>query len=210
MLFIDILGLIGTAAFAISGVFVGIKSRLDLFGVFMLAVFTASGGGLLRDIILKKGMPVLFTDSRYLLTVFFSTVLACLLYRFLTRIQLLIQVFDALGLGVFTVLAAYECINLKVPLIGIIFISVLTGVGGGIIRDILVNNVPMVFKSEIYALASIIGAFSLYFLHKSTDYAFGMYVSIILVFAVRMTAVYFNLNLPVLNPGTSRQDASMK
>ncbi len=206
MLFIDILGLIGTAAFAVSGVLVGIKSRLDLFGVFVLAVFTASGGGLLRDIILKKGMPVLFTDSRYLITIFLSTVLACSLFRFLTKIHLFIQVFDALGLGVFTVLAAFECISLKVPLIGIIFISVLTGIGGGIIRDILVNNVPMVFKSEIYALASIIGAFAFYFLYKNIDLAVSMYVCILLVFAVRITAVYFNLNLPVLSPDAPRQD----
>jgi len=210
MLFIDILGLIGTAAFAVSGVLVGIKSRLDLFGVFVLAVFTASGGGLLRDIILKKGMPVLFTDSRYLITVFLSTVLACFLFRFLTKIHLFIQVFDALGLGVFTVLAAFECINLKVPLIGIIFISVLTGIGGCIIRDILVNNVPMVFKSEIYALASIVGAFAFYFLYKNIDLAVSMYVCILLVFAVRITAVYFNLNLPVLSPGASRQDTPVE
>ncbi len=198
MIFIDILDIAGTAAFAISGILMGIKKKLDFFGIFVLGVFTACGGGLFRDVILNRGMPVLFTNSKYIITIVFSTILTCLLYKFITRITVFIQIFDALGLGTFTVLTAYQCILLKVPLTGIIFISVLTGVGGGIIRDILVNEVPLIFKGEIYALASIIGAFSFYILYNRLDSVINSYLCILIVFTVRSLSMYFNINLPVL------------
>ncbi|HEY9060023.1 MAG TPA: trimeric intracellular cation channel family protein [Pseudobacteroides sp.] len=198
MVFIDIMDIAGTAAFAISGILMGIKSKLDFFGLFVLGVFTACGGGLIRDVILNRGMPVLFTDSKYMTTIVISTILTCLLYRFITRLSTFIQIFDALGLGTFTILTAYQCILLKVPLIGIIFISVLTGVGGGIVRDIMVNEVPLIFRGEIYALASIIGAFSFYILYNNLDSIINLYLCILIVFAVRIISMYFNINLPVL------------
>ncbi|MDP4180710.1 MAG: trimeric intracellular cation channel family protein [Bacillota bacterium] len=204
MIFIDLLNITGTAAFAISGVLLGIKNKLDIFGLFVLAFFTACGGGLIRDVILKKDMPVLFTDSKYVITILISTILTCLLYRFISKITILIQIFDALGLGTFTVLTAYQCILMRVPLTGIIFLSVLTGVGGGIIRDILVNEVPLIFRGEIYALASIIGAFSFYFLYNKLDNIISLYFCILIVFIVRSISMYFNINLPVVKPGNKK------
>jgi uncharacterized membrane protein YeiH len=198
MIFIDIMDIAGTAAFAISGILMGIKSKLDFFGLFVLGVFTACGGGLIRDVLLNRGMPVLFTNSKYMTTIVISTILTCFLYKFITRISVFIQIFDALGLGTFTVLTAYQCTLLKVPLIGIIFTSVLTGVGGGIIRDIMVNEVPLIFRGEIYAIASIAGAFSFYILYNSLDSILNLYLCILIVFAVRIVSMYFNINLPVL------------
>lgn len=198
MIFIDIMDIAGTAAFAISGILMGIKNKLDFFGLFVLGVFTACGGGLIRDVILNRGMPVLFTNTTYMTTIVISTIFTCLLYKYITRISVFIQIFDALGLGTFTVLTAYQCILLNVPFTGIIFISVLTGVGGGIIRDMLVNEVPLIFRGEIYALASIIGAFSFYILYNRLDSVINIYLCILIVFAVRSISMYFNINLPVL------------
>jgi uncharacterized membrane protein YeiH len=87
---------------------------------------------------------------------------------------------------------------MDMPLIGIVFIAALTGIGGGVLRDILVNDVPLVFKSEIYALASIIGAFCFYFLNNYIDVNLNIYICVTIIFAIRVVAIYFNLNLPRL------------
>lgn len=198
MALVDIMGIIGTAAFAVSGVLVGIKNRLDLFGVFVLAILTASGGGLIRDVIIGDGLPAFFTQPRYLITILVTTIITFLVFKYIRRLLFIIKVFDAVGLGVFTILAAYKCVSLQMPLIGIVFIAVLTGIGGGILRDILVNDVPLVFRSEIYALACIIGSLCFYILRKSIDVNLNIYICVSIIFIIRMAAIHFNLNLPVL------------
>lgn len=203
MFLVEIMDLIGTAAFAVSGVLVGIRNKLDLFGIFVLATITASGGGLIRDVIIKKGLPVFFTEPKYLITIVISTIIACVIvhfaYNFLNKIQTLIQIFDAIGLGVFTVLATYGSILAGVPIIGIVFTAVLTGVGGGVMRDIMANDVPLVFRSEIYALASIIGSLAFYFLYGVLDVTVNVYLCIFVVFAIRMVSMHFKLNLPIIS-----------
>jgi uncharacterized membrane protein YeiH len=198
MLLINIMGIIGTSAFAVSGVLVGIKNKLDLFGVLVLAILTASGGGLIRDVIIGEAIPVFFTESKYLITIIITVILTCLVYKFIKKLMIIIKVFDAIGLGVFTIIAAYKCISIGMPLIGIIFIAALTGIGGGVLRDILVNDVPLVFKSEIYALAAIIGTFIFYFLYNYLDDNLNVYICVTIIFIIRVVAIYFNLNLPRL------------
>ena len=198
MLLLNILGIIGTAAFAISGVLVGIKNKLDLFGVFVLAILTASGGGLIRDVIIGKEIPVFFTEPEYIVTIIITVIITCLVFKFIKKLMIIIKVFDAVGLGVFTIIATYKCIIIGMPLIGIIFIAALTGIGGGVVRDILVNDVPLVFKSEIYALAAIIGAFCFYFLYGRIDVNLNVYICVTIIFMIRILAIYYNLNLPRL------------
>ncbi|MCX7745762.1 MAG: trimeric intracellular cation channel family protein [Clostridia bacterium] len=198
MLFIDILDIIGTSAFAISGALTGIKYRFDLFGILMLAIFTASGGGFIRDVIISKELPVFFTNPRYFLIILVSTILTCFALPFLNKLISLIKLFDAAGLGVFTVLSAYKCILLDVPVIGVIFISLITGIGGGIIRDIMVNDIPLIFRREIYALAAISGTLCFYILFKWIDVNINLYISILLVFLIRIVSIYFNWNLPTI------------
>jgi len=214
MFFIEIMDLIGTAAFAISGVLVGIRNKLDLFGIYVLATITASGGGLIRDIILNKNLPVFFTQPKYLITITLVTVATCIIahfaYSFLDKMQMLIKIFDAIGLGVFTVLAAYGSIQADVPFIGVIFTAILTGVGGGVVRDMMANEVPLIFKSEIYALASFIGALIFYMLYGVLGVTVNTYLCIFIIFAVRMVSIYFKLNLPVVrvNNGTLGESES--
>lgn len=198
MLFINVMDLIGTVAFAVSGVLVGVKNRLDLFGLLVLAIITASGGGLIRDVIISKDLPIFFTQPRYLITIILSTVATCVAFKFIKRMMFLIKVFDAIGLGAFTIITAYKAMQLDIPLIGIIFVAVLTGVGGGILRDIMVNDVPLVFKSEIYAMASIAGALIFYFLYQLVEVNLNIYLCIVIIFLIRMVSIHFNLNLPVI------------
>lgn len=202
MFFIEIMDLIGTAAFAISGVLVGIRNKLDLFGIYVLATITASGGGLIRDIIIKRGLPVFFTQPKYLITITLATVITCttahFAYNFLNKMQMLIKIFDAIGLGVFTVLAAYGSILADIPFIGVIFTAILTGVGGGVMRDIMANEVPLIFKSEIYALASFIGALAFYMLYGVLGVTVNAYLCIFIIFIVRMVSIHFKLNLPIV------------
>lgn len=195
---VDFFDIVGTAAFAISGVLVGVKNKLDLFGLVMLSIITASGGGLIRDVIISNELPVFFTQPRYLMIALISTVVCIFALKYIRRLVFLIQVFDAIGLGVFTVLAAYKGIKYEIPLIGIIFIACLTGIGGGIVRDILVNEVPMVFRSEIYALASIGGAVMFYILYRYINVNLDIYICIVVVFLVRILSIHFNWNLPVI------------
>lgn len=199
MLVIEVLEIVGTVAFAISGVLAGIKNKLDWFGIFVLATITASGGGLIRDVIIGKGMPVFFTEPKYLVTIVISIAVGLFSCYFLSKAFMFIQIFDAVGLGVFTVLAAYKCIQLNMPAIGVIFMATITGVGGGILRDLLVSSVPTVLKSEIYALASIVGALCFYFLYSITGTAFNIYFCICIVVAIRMLSLHFKLNLPTIN-----------
>lgn len=202
MLLIDILAVIGTAAFAISGALTGIKSKLDLFGVVILAIITASGGGIIRDVILGREWPVLFTDGKYLITIVASSLITCLVaytaFYILNKIMYLVMVFDAIGLGVFTALSAYKCLQVGMPPIGIIFVAVLTGIGGGIMRDILANDVPLVLKSEIYALAAVLGAACFIVLYDMLDLTLNLYLCTTVVFVIRIISVYFNINLPVV------------
>ncbi len=199
MIFIEIMGLIGTGAFAVSGVLVGMKNKLDLFGLFVLAVITASGGGLIRDVIISDDMPVFFTNPQYLITIVIAMIITCLTVKYINRMLYIIKFFDAVGLGVFTIIATYRCMLLNMPFIGVMFIACLTGIGGGIVRDILVNDVPLVFKSEIYALASMIGAMVFYFLYNIVEPSLNVYICVFIVFIIRMAAVHYNIKLPVIN-----------
>lgn len=195
---INMMDLVGTMAFAVSGVLAGVKNKLDLFGILFLATVTASGGGLIRDVILREGLPVFFTDSKYIIVIILSTAITCITFKNIRRILFVIKVFDAIGLGVFTVLTAYTAQQANIPLIGIIFVAAITGVGGGILRDILVSEVPLVFRSEIYALASIAGAFIFYLLNGIIDVNLNIYLCIVIIFLIRIISIHFNLNLPTI------------
>ena len=195
---IQILDLAGTAAFAVTGVLTGINKRLDLFGLFMLAVLTASGGGLIRDVILHDDIPVFFKNPKYLLTILLVLLISCIALHSVRKLGRGLQIFDAIGLAVFTITAAVRASQLEYPLIGILFVSVITGTGGGILRDIIVNDVPLLFRREIYAVAAIAGALLFLFLEARIRLLPAVYISIIFIVALRMVSIFFNINLPVI------------
>ncbi|MBR3576687.1 MAG: TRIC cation channel family protein, partial [Clostridia bacterium] len=128
----NILELFGIAAFAVSGAFVGVKKRLDILGILVLAIVTACGGGLIRDIVLNKTVPVFFYTPEYLLTTIIVTVVVCLWRPNLQqrkKYNIVLLLFDAIGLGVFSILAAYSAMEHNMPYIGIVFLGCISGCG---------------------------------------------------------------------------------
>jgi len=204
MKFIEAIGII---SFAISGATMGIKKKADPFGAVVLAVVTATGGGITRDIFLGRLPPASFLDTGYISTaaltgvgVFFVAKNNKHCYeKNLAILDTVNNVFDALGLGVFTAMGTYLAITCGFSrnTFFAIFIGVLTGIGGGFIRDIMLREIPFVLQKHFYALASIAGAFifySLYMLHIPETPS--LLVSASVTFVLRMLATHYKWNIP--------------
>lgn len=202
-----ILEIIGTVAFAISGAFVAIHNNLDVFGVIFIGCVTAVGGGVMRDVLIGVTPPLIFSNLYVLLvaavTALIVFVIAYMARRKFTFIQEKVErinnIFDALGLAAFSVMGTeIAFINgLSDNVVLSIMLGMLTGVGGGLLRDILTSTTPYIFKKHVYALAAISGALLYYALRLCAYSAvvpsvFGMF----LVFAIRMLATKYRWSLP--------------
>lgn len=161
MEFISVVELIGTVAFAVSGALVAINKELDYYGIAIFAITTAVGGGIIRDILINENLPAALENPMYVLISIGSAALVILFYKKITQYTNVLQIFDAVGLAAFTAIGAEVAIHnsLELPFV-IITLAVLTGTGGGILRDVFAKEIPFVFRKEIYAVASIIGAVS--------------------------------------------------
>lgn len=198
---------IGTIAFASSGAMVAIKKQLDLLGVIVLGVTTAVGGGMLRDIIIGNVPPALFKDPIYVLLAFITVMLLFITVRLnqeflsgrhMETFEKIMNIFDAIGLGAFTVvgidtavLAGYGNYHFL-----IIFLGVITGVGGGILRDIMAGQTPYVLKKHIYACASIAGAILYAGLMNHINGNIAMLAGAAAIIVIRLLATRFCWNLP--------------
>lgn len=199
--------LVGTVAFAISGAMVAIKKKVDIFGVIVLSAMTALGGGIVRDILIGCLPPRMFSDYRYVLAAVVTAVIVFVVafifrepYRKSEKtVDEINNVFDALGLGVFTVMGANVAIESGFTVNGILVVclAVVTGVGGGLIRDVMLMEIPFVLKKRIYAVASILGgtAYHLMYIH-AVNIRLATVISVLIVFAVRILATVFKLDLP--------------
>ena len=199
---IGLIEIIGTAAFAVSGALVGIKKRLDLFGVLVVALLTSGGGGLMRDLFLNRDVPVFFSQCQYLITILIFTIIALLVgTKSKTRKKYtnFVYLCDAIGLGVFSIVTADSAIQFGYPNIGVVFLSCLTGIGGGMMRDIIVREIPVVLRREIYALASIAGVLLLLILYPYIEHNLLIYSCVAVVVIIRMCSIHFDLHIPVVN-----------
>lgn len=199
--------MVGTVAFAISGAMIAIKKRVDIFGVIVLSAMTALGGGIVRDILIGHLPPAMFSDYRYVLAAVVTSVIvfiAAYIFRDFYRrsestVDAINNVFDALGLGIFTVMGAKVAIDSGFTVNGILVVclAVITGVGGGIIRDIMLREIPFVLKKRIYAVASILGgtAYHLMYIHN-VNIRLATVIAVLIVFVVRILATVFKLDLP--------------
>ena len=199
--------LIGTVAFAMSGAMTGLKCKLDIFGVLLLSVMAALGGGVIRDLLIGRIPPMMFQDYKYLLAAAGTAVVLFLVARLAKnfyhaneqRIEVWTNVFDALGLGAFTVTGVQAGIAAGHGDNGflLVFLALLTGIGGGVLRDLLVQRMPLIFHKRIYALADIIGACVYVFWYRhGGDVVLISAVTIVLVFTIRMLATKYHWNLP--------------
>jgi len=191
-----VLDLIGTFAFAISGVLTALNKRLDPFGILIVAFVTAVGGGTLRDILI--GNPVAWMQGgTYVYVIFAATIFSVVFRKRINYIRKSLVLFDTLGMAVFTIVGVQKGLEAGFSPIICIALGTMTACFGGVIRDILCNQIPIIFMKEIYATACILGA-SAYFLLMQTQMPIDWIVIIsgAIVMSVRLLAVYFDLSLP--------------
>ena len=204
MLVFDILG---TLAFAVSGALVAIRRRMDLFGAIVLAIVTATGGGILRDILIGKLPPQAFLHPRYVAIAAAAGLVSFLVMYFhpelphkvATAYDRLMFCFDTLGVAAFTVDGVVIAVEAghRDNLFLVVFLGVITGVGGGMIRDVLASRVPEVLQKHIYALASIFGALIAGILALfGADEQIGMICGFAAIVLLRVLAARFRWNLP--------------
>ena len=192
-----ILDLFGTAVFAISGVWVACRKDMDLFGALVLAFVTAVGGGTIRDVLLSAPPVFWINDTLYLLVILATVMVAIVGRRWHERSKWIMQVSDALGLAVFVVIGVTKSLSFGVEPMVAIMMGVLTGCGGGAIRDLLAGEVPMVLRKEIYASAAMVGGAVLVFLEpliQNIDITSVIAATVVLV--LRLLALYKDLSLP--------------
>lgn len=207
---INIFEYIGVVSFAILGAYVAMQKRMDILGVFVLAFVTACGGGILRDMVMNAGVPIYLPehDMTVLVPIFFSsytTILLVLLsvafviaIRKMFKIHVIIVIFDAVGLSIFAIDTGIKAIHMHYNFVQFLFVSVITAVGGGVIRDVLAQRVPSIFRGDIYALAAAAGAVYLWFTYPLIGETLALYTSLAVVFLTRMICVYFRVSLPIL------------
>ncbi|CAM3795924.1 trimeric intracellular cation channel family protein [Parendozoicomonas haliclonae] len=197
------LDLLGTGVFAATGAMVAARRNMDIFGALVLAFVTAVGGGTIRDAILGSTPVFWITDTLYLQVVCLATAVTLLGKAWWHRTRHMVQVLDALGLGVFTVIGVEKALSLNAePMIAVIM-GMLTGAGGGAIRDVLAGRVPMVLRQEIYATAAIAGGVLYTVMHDGgMDRSVVVVACATLVFVLRLLAIYCNLSLPKVSVRT--------
>ncbi|RKN49161.1 trimeric intracellular cation channel family protein [Micromonospora endolithica] len=150
--------LTGVAVFAASGASAAVAKRLDLFGVVFVGFVAALGGGIFRDLVIDEAPPLAFADWRYAATAAVTAAVVFRLHPQFARLRTTVLVLDAAGLGLFTVTGTLKALDAQVPAVGACVIGMLTAIGGGLGRDLLTAEIPVVLRREIYAVAALAGA----------------------------------------------------
>ncbi|MBO6189673.1 MAG: trimeric intracellular cation channel family protein [Alloprevotella sp.] len=196
--FITICDFIGTLAFAISGIRLASAKHFDLFGAYVVGLTTAIGGGTMRDLMLGHP-PFWMTDSFYLVCTAIALVWVIIFRKLLVRQNNTWFLFDTIGLALFTLTGMEKTLQAGFPFWTAVIMGAMTGAGGGVMRDVLINEVPLIFRKEIYALACVLGGGAYWLcyvlnLPKGYDAA----ACAVTVVVVRLLAVRFSLRLPIL------------
>jgi uncharacterized membrane protein YeiH len=198
MSLLQVLDLLGVFVFAVSGAALAVEKGLDLFGVVVLSVVTALGGGLLRDVLLGDTPPVALRESRYLLVALAAGLAVFLGSTRVHRVARLVLVFDAAGLGLFVTTGTAKALHAGLGAVPAITLGCLTGVGGGILRDVLVAEVPVVLRRELYAVPAILGAAVVAAGNGlSTEASTTAAVAVVVVFTVRVLAIWRDWHFPI-------------
>ncbi len=203
----DLVGILdraGIVAFAFSGVEVGARRRLDVFGLLVMGVVTSTGGGAMRDVVIGR-LPLVFERPDYLLWAVASALLAIvLIWRRRKYPRFLLAVADAVGLGAFATAGALAGMNADLNFTSVVLLAILTAVGGGVIRDLLADRVPLVLRSEVNATAAALGGASVWLAH---DVSLGgaALLGVGVTALVRVGGLAFNLDLPRPGGGDGRQ-----
>ena len=194
-----VLDLVGTFVFAISGAISGVKHRIDLFGVLVLSFVAATAGGITRDVLIGAIPPASIQDWRYITLSLVAGVVTFYWFPLIAKMKSPVQLFDALGLGLFAVVGAGKALAFHLGPGAAVLMGVLTGIGGGMARDILVSEVPVVFTAELYAVAALAGA-AVLVIGKTvfpSSMAVAAAIGGIVCVALRLLAIWRGWKLPV-------------
>ncbi len=192
-----ILDMIGTVAFAASGAWVGVRKEMDLFGVIALAMVTAIGGGTLRDLLLGDLPPFCLQNEIYFWIPVITAILVFTLHRHLPHLMQPLLYLDAIGLGTFVVIGTSKALLFETGPFGAVLMGVLTGTAGGVIRDVLANEVPLILRQEIYASACIFGGVLLVILTRlESPEQINLLLVAGSVILIRILAIRHNWSLP--------------
>jgi uncharacterized membrane protein YeiH len=205
-----VLDLIGTFVFAVSGAVVGIRQRLDIFGVLVLSFAAASAGGIMRDLLIDSVPPAAIRDWRYMTAAVLAGLLIFIWFprrQRVSRVRNLVLLFDAAGLAVFAVTGTQKALGYGLhpamaPLLGM-----LTGIGGGMLRDILVSEIPNVLRSDLYAVAALAGAVVVVIGHQlHLEPVLAAVLGAMLCFGLRLVAIRRGWQLPVAQAGPNENE----
>ncbi len=195
--YFEVLDILGTGVFAVSGALVAMRRRLDPFGVFIIGFVTAVGGGTIRDVLLGTQPVTWMKNTEYVFVSIISIILAILFRNYLKYISRSLSLFDTIGIGIFTIVGTKIGINHHLSAIICVALGTITATFGGVVRDILCSRVPIIFKKEIYATACIFGSvvfIVLYRLGVSTNFLYIF--TILTVVVIRLIAIKYKLSLP--------------
>lgn len=192
-----LLDIIGTLAFAMSGALTAMSKKMDAFGVFIIAFVTAVGGGTLRDVMIGRTPVGWMLDLEYVYTIGLAFVLAIVFRKKFDRLRTSLFLFDTIGLGVFTLIGLEKGIGIGLHPIVCIALGTMTACFGGVIRDILCTEIPVIFRKEIYATICILGGVVFFILKKfNLNDDFLYLITSLVIISVRLMAVKFKWYLP--------------
>ena len=198
MLF-DVLDVLGTISFAVSGVLTAYHKKLDPFGVFIIAFVTAVGGGTLRDVLIGNTPVAWMIDIKYVYIIALSVVLSILFIKKISYLRTSLFLFDTIGLGVFTIIGIEKGMDANLHPVICLALGTITASFGGVIRDILSNEIPVIFRKEIYATACVLGGIIFLALHYfNVPLLINYILTSLIIIITRILAVKFNLSLPTL------------
>ena len=198
---LDFIAVAGVISFAISGALTAMDRKFDVFGVFIIAFATSVGGGTFRDIMIPQRDVFWLIDPIYTYVIMAGTVLAILFRKRLCHLKKTLSLFDTIGLALYTIIGVQIAMQYELPSASIIAIGAITGSFGGVVRDILVNEVPLIFKKEIYATISILGG-SVYYALIAFGFkgAWTELASIAIIIILRLVVVKYELSFPNIYP----------
>ena len=196
--FVDIIEFIGTFAFAISGIRLASAKQFDLFGAYVVGLVTAIGGGTIRDLLLDV-TPFWMTDTIYLIITALALLWVMVFSKYLVKMNNTIFLFDAIGLALFAVVGIQKTLDAGYPLWVATIMGTMTGAAGGVLRDVFINEVPLIFRKDIYAMACVMGGLAYWVCGLlGCDSIVTQIACGICVFLTRVLAVRFHISLPTL------------
>lgn len=196
--FLTIIEILGTMAFAVSGIRLASAKKFDWFGAYVVGLVTAIGGGTLRDLMLDIP-PFWMLNSIYLTVTAVSLAIVIIWGKYLIRLNNTFFVFDTIGLALFVVVGIQKTLAVGYPFWVAIIMGTITGAAGGVIRDIFINEAPLIFRKDIYAMACVLGGIFYWLSYKlGFNEVFIQIITAISIFIIRILAVKYHLSLPVL------------